>query len=67
MSNAKKCDICGVYYDDRSKEESNRPLLNEKYSLTGVTLIFEDGWVNRTKDLCSQCAKKLYERFNGGM
>lgn len=77
MSNAKKCDICGVYYTEDSKEEENRPkrviqkaLFQADVTLVGVDLIFsrnidhlQDGF-KESKDLCGRCAKELYERFS---
>lgn len=77
MSNAKKCDICGVYYTEDSKEEENRPkriiengLFRTNLTLLGVDLIFDrdidhvrDSF-KKSKDLCGRCAKELYERFS---
>lgn len=77
MSKARKCDCCGTYYTENSKEEENRPVLGEepsgvffpKKEIPFDYLIMcagpRDYRLNVRKDLCGRCAKFLFEKLGG--
>lgn len=77
MAKARKCDWCGIYYTENSKEEEHRPILGKESSnvfLPKKELPFDylimctgsrDYRLEVRKDLCGRCAKFLFEKLGG--
>lgn len=54
MADAKKCDRCGVFYEDNSNHKS------WTRNIVGIFLSYQDTHLDRY-DLCDDCVEKLKE------
>lgn len=59
MSNAKKCDRCGRYYDKNIKHKSSGRLIGSIISGVATTNRIYDN--DNCYDLCDKCITELYE------
>lgn len=77
MAKARKCDWCGIYYTENSKEEENRPVLGKEsnnvffpkkeipFDYLIMTSGPRDSHTFIRKDLCGRCAKFIFEKLGG--
>lgn len=70
MSDAKKCDLCGGYYDYSPFSKDKRPeILNDnecaniKYDIWSINFCRINGDILTKKDLCAECVNKIYKIF----
>ena len=66
MAEARKCDRCGIYYDNNTKHNFGITILGHGIMATGITMNLSNDDKGISYDLCDGCLTNFYEKFLKG-